>query len=115
MNILSKNMELRFISHDPAANGETDFKGETSMLTTQQRVDYLNAYAQALPRYVDNFSLDEPIVTLEAAKARLAQVKPQPKPAVRRRIALADWRFTGDCSQKERRRIAKDAGKVEIA
>ena len=90
MHILSENVELRYISHDPAANGETDFKGETSTLTTQQRIDYLNRYAEVLPQHVKNFDLDMPIVSLETAVERLKSIKPQPRPQVRRRIDLAD-------------------------
>ena len=36
MKTISRNLELRFFSSDPAADGETDFKGETSTLTIRQ-------------------------------------------------------------------------------
>ena len=114
MKMLSRNVELRFISHDPRANGETDFKGETSTLSTQERIDYLNRYAEVLPRYVDNYSLDHPIVTIEKAKERLKQIKPQPLPAVRHRIVLDNWRWMGDVSEKEKQRLPKDAGVITI-
>ena len=114
MKILSRNVELRFISNDPKANGETDFKGETSTLTTYQRINYLNRYAEVLPRYVDNYSLDHPIVTIEEAKERLKQIKPQPLPAVRHRIVLDNWRWMGDASEKEKQRLSKDAGGITI-
>lgn len=115
MNMLSRNVELRFISRDPAANGETDFKGETSTLNTQQRIEYLNRYAEVLPQYVDHFSLDEPIVTLEEAKERLARIKPQPLPQVRRRMVLDDWRWTGNTSEKEKEPLHHDAGHAAVA
>ncbi len=35
---ISKNFELRYISNNPKADGETDFKGETSILTTEERI-----------------------------------------------------------------------------
>ena len=114
MHILSENVELRYISHDPAANGETDFKGETSTLTTQQRIDYLNRYAEVLPQHVKNFDLDMPIVSLETAVERLKSIKPQPRPQVRRRIDLADWRWTGDRSGLNRTRLDKAAGQAAI-
>ena len=115
MKMLSKNVELRFVSQDPKANGETDFKGETSTLSTQQRIDYLNRYAEVLPQYVDNFSLDKPIVTIEEAKERLKQIKPQPQPKVRRRIVLDDWRWMGDASEKEKQRLPKNANSIAVA
>lgn len=95
MDIISRNFELRYVSNDPKANGETDFKGETSTLTTDQRVDYLKAYARQIPGYVTDYSLDDQIVTLEEARQRLSQMKPQPRPTVRKRIHLEDWKWTG--------------------
>lgn len=115
MNMLSRNVELRFISRDPAANGETDFKGETSTLNTQQRIEYLNRYAEVLPKYVDHFSLDEPIVTMEEARERLARIKPQPLPQVRRRMVLDDWRWTGNTSEKVKEPLHHDAGNAAVA
>lgn len=67
-----------------------------SSLSTQQRIDYLNRYAEVLPQYVDNYSLDHPVVTIEEAMARLKQIKPRPQPAVRRRMVLDEWRWRGD-------------------
>lgn len=114
MKMLSRNVELRYVSHDPKANGETDFKGETSTLSTQQRVDYLDRYAKVLPQYVDNFSLDQPIITIEEAKEQLKQIKPQPQPAIRRRIVLDDWRWIGDASEKQKQNLPKDADGIAI-
>ena len=95
MKTISRNLELRFFSSNPAADGETDFKGETSILTTQQRVDYLNAYAEKLPEMFEDFSLERPVVTLEEARERLKQIKPQPRPKVRKRIDLEMDRIPG--------------------
>lgn len=114
MHILSENVELRYVSHDPAANGETDFKGETSTLTTQQRIDYLNRYAEVLPRHVKNFDLDAPIVPLAKAIERAKTLKPQPRPQVRHRIQLDDWRWIGDQSELNRTRLDKAAGQAAI-
>lgn len=114
MHILSENVELRYVSHDPAANGETDFKGETSTLTTQQRIDYLNRYAEVLPRHVKNFDLDTPIVPLGKAIERMKSLKPQPRPQVRRRIHLDAWRWTGDQSGLNRVRLDKASGQAAI-
>lgn len=95
MKKLCENFEMRYISHSPEANGETDFKGETSTLTTQERIRFLNAYAKSLPRLFEDFSLTKEIVTLKEAKERLKSIKPQPVPSVRKRILLDDWKWTG--------------------
>ena len=41
----SKSFELRYFSNDSKANGETDFKGETQVFDTDQRVEFLKHYA----------------------------------------------------------------------
>ena len=91
---------MRFISRDERANGETDFKGETSTLTTDERVEFLNEYAKKLPEMFDDFSLDEPIVTLEAAKERMNAIKPQPLPEKRSRITFDNWKWIGYSENK---------------
>lgn len=102
MNILSKNFELRCISHNKKANGETDFKGETSTLITEERVEFLNEYARQLSKMFNDFSLDEPVVTLEEAKKRLEKIKPQPVPQIRKRIVLDDWKWIGFDKNKKK-------------
>ena len=100
MELLSDNFELRFFSSDKTANGETDFKGETSTLTTEQRVEFLNAYADQMSRQYEDFSLEQPIVSLQEARERLGQIKPQPLPRKRKRIILDEWKWIG-CGQKK--------------
>ncbi|MBQ9612818.1 MAG: hypothetical protein IJV14_09550 [Lachnospiraceae bacterium] len=94
--LISQNMELRYISRADTANGETDFKGETSVLTTQERLHYLDTYAGELLRFFPDADLDKPVVSMEEAKKRLSKIKPQPLPAVRRRIPLTTWKWTAD-------------------
>lgn len=113
MKILSKNLELRYISHDANANGETDFKGETSTLTTQQRIDFLNTYAEKLPKLFGDFSLDKPIVTLDTAREYLKnKIKPQPQPSIRKRIQLKNWKWTG--YKADKKKTVPSLGKVQI-
>lgn len=95
MKLISNNFELRYISKDKRADGETDFKGETSTLTTEQRVEFLNAYAKRMSSQYKDFSLDEPVVSLEEAKERLLKIKPQPLPDKRKRIQLDEWKWIG--------------------
>jgi hypothetical protein len=46
MKTISESFELRYFSQDTNANGETDFKGETSVLDNEQRITFLNEYAK---------------------------------------------------------------------
>ncbi|MFW5944904.1 MAG: hypothetical protein ACOCTU_06555, partial [Bacteroidota bacterium] len=43
---ISKSFELRYLSDNPEANGETDFKGETAVFDTEQRVNFLHHWAE---------------------------------------------------------------------
>ena len=40
-----RSFELRYFSNDPKADGETDFKGPTSVFDTEKRVEFLKTYA----------------------------------------------------------------------
>lgn len=114
MDIISKNFELRYVSNNQNANGETDFKGETSTLTTDQRVEYLKAYARQIPEYVTDFTLDDQIVTVEEARERLRQIKPQPRPVVRKRIYLDRWKWTGWDENAGAKQHISATGETEI-
>lgn len=115
MKEISKNFELRYISHDLRANGETDFKGETSTLSTEERINYLNEYARLIPDMFENFSLTEEVVILDEAKEYLKKIKPQPKPAIRKRILLDDnWKWVG-CNAKEKKgHVDLSTGRVDV-
>lgn len=93
--VLSRSFELRWVSDDAKANGETDFKGPTAIHGTAQRIQFLNAYDQVAGRFFNNPNWDR----LAVDEVRVAEVtraiKLQPLPAVRRRIPLTDWKFTG--------------------
>ncbi|MDE7342125.1 MAG: hypothetical protein K2N80_16470 [Lachnospiraceae bacterium] len=114
MELLSDSFELRFFSNDKSANGETDFKGETSTLTTGQRVEFLNAYADRMSRQYQDFSLEQPVVSLQEAQERLKQVKPQPLPGKRKRILLDEWKWIGYGEKKSSRLSRIEAGKIVI-
>lgn len=114
MELISDSFELRYISKDKSANGETDFKGETSTLTTEQRVDFLNAYAERMSRQYDDYSLDKPIVSLEEAKERLLGIKPQPSPKKRKRILLDEWKWVGYRKKKAEPLSRIIANRIEL-
>lgn len=114
MELISDSFELRYISKDKSANGETDFKGETSTLTTEQRVEFLNAYAERMSRQYDDYSLDKPIVSLEEAKERLLGIKPQPSPKKRKRILLDEWKWVGYRKKKAEPLSRIIANRIEL-
>jgi hypothetical protein len=89
------SFELRYHSPAPAANGETDFRGETEVFDTAQRIDYLTTYEKVAGEYFKNPDWDQLVVPDEEAKSVLATIKPQPMPEVRNRVPLRTWRWLG--------------------
>lgn len=96
---LCRTFEFRAISSDAKANGETDFKGETEVMTTQDRISFLNAYADFASAWFGDPQLDQLAVKPGEAEQRLARIKPQPLTGVRKTIRLNDgWKQVGVAS-----------------
>jgi len=110
MSDMYRSFELRYFSQDEKANGETDFKGETSTLDTEQRVQFLNEYFKQAQNHFDDFDLDHPIIPMDEARQVLKQLKPQPTPSRRKRIILDEWKWIGyrGESNEERKRYSID-------
>ena len=87
----SQTFEMRYFTSDVKANGETDFHGETEWMDTEQRVDFLNKYADYASKYWGNPQLDKPLLTDEEVKDVVVSLKPQPLTNVRRTIRLSEW------------------------
>ena len=92
---ISRAFELRYVTADPRADGETDFKGETAIFDTEQRVEYLGKWAQYGRHFFNDPELRKIMVQDEDVASVLDQLKPQPLPQVRRQIRLEDWKFVG--------------------
>lgn len=98
--VLSRAFEFRAVNSNPKANGETDFKGRTAVFNTEERVAFLNAYADYAAAWFGDPKLDTLAVPPAAAQAELARIKPLPLPSVRRSIRLNDgWKQTGRATQ----------------
>ena len=64
-NVLSQSFELRYVTNDAKANGETDYKGATEWMTTDQRVEYLAHWQQYASKYFKDEGLDQQVVSNE--------------------------------------------------
>ncbi len=91
----SQSFELRYFSPDKTANGETDFKGATSVFTTEQRVEFLKQYAEAAKKQFNDPGLNTVVVTDDEVARALGKIKPQPRPEIRQHQALTDWKYLG--------------------
>jgi hypothetical protein len=91
----SKSFELRYISKDAKANGETDFKGPTSVFDTDQRIEFLKHYADFAADFFEDPNFDYQVAGDAEASQAARQIKPQPEPEHRDRIQLDDWKWLG--------------------
>jgi hypothetical protein len=90
---LSAGFEVRYFSKDSKSNGETDFKGETSTLNTDQRIDFLSYYADQVSACYDDKNLNTEVVSDDEAVNFLQSIRPQPLPVVRKRLPLVEWKW----------------------
>ncbi len=93
--------EMRYFTPDAAADGVTDFHGETEWFTTSQRVEMLGKYARYASRFWGDPGLDTPLFGESAVTDALSRIKPQPLTSVRRTIPLEKWVATGYKKGKE--------------
>lgn len=91
--LIGRSFELRHFSSDPRADGETDFKGETAIFTTEERVGFLDTYARVAGEFFHDAELNQPAVRAEDVRAAMALLRPQPLPGIRQRILLDTWRW----------------------
>ena len=93
--ILSRSFEFRYFDTDPAANGETDFRGPTAVFDTDQRIEFLRKYAEYAGEFFNDPDLDKQVVTDSEIHTLLKNLKPQPLPTIRTTIPLTHWKWTG--------------------
>lgn len=105
MNTISKSFELRYFSQDTTADGETDFKGGTSTLDTDQRIAFLNEYVNQMEKNIQDVDLYSPTVAASEVSAVLGKIKPQPLPEYRKRIVLDDWSWVGYGAEKTKKQV----------
>lgn len=106
--LVAQAFEVRYFSQNPAANGETDFKGKTEFLTTEQRVDFLHSYAEYGRLFWKDPKLDKEVFPLAEARVRNSQIKPQPKPQKRVRLLEDEWAWQGLAPKKNATKEASE-------
>jgi len=92
---LSNSFEFRFFDTDLAANGQTDFKGETAVFDTDQRIEFLRKYAEFAKHFFNDPDLNKQVVTDIEVRTLLKNLKPKPLPRIRKSIPLKNWKWTG--------------------
>jgi hypothetical protein len=92
---LSRSFEMRYITDDPAASGETDFFGETQYFDNEQRVEFLRQYASYASQYFNDPGFNTVVAPDEQVDSVMRNLKPQPLPSIRERLVLDEWKWLG--------------------
>jgi hypothetical protein len=92
---ISKSFELRYFTNNAAADGVTDFHGETEIFTTDERIEFLRLYGEVAKKYFNDEQLNTLVATDSEVEAFLNQLRPQPVPKVRKRLDTETWRWIG--------------------
>lgn len=100
-DVLSQSFELRYVTSDAKANGETDYKGATEWMTTDQRIEYLTHWQQYASRFFNDPSLSEQVVTSDEVAEAMKRLKPQPLPSVRQKMVLDEWKWAPSASHHQ--------------
>ncbi len=94
-HVVSRSFEFRGVSDNISANGETDFKGKTETMSTEDRVKFLDTYANYAAKWFGDSALNTLAVTPKEITAGLGKIKPVPLPSFREVIRLNEgWKQT---------------------
>ena len=94
-NVISRTLEFRQYSPVPAANGETDLKGKTSVFDNTQRIAFLKTYCDYASAWYGDSQLDSKVAPEQEIRALIASIKPQPLPETRTVKRLEQWQALG--------------------
>jgi hypothetical protein len=92
---ISTSFELRYYSKEKNAEGITDFKGENEVFSTDQRIDFLNTYADFAKEWFSDSSLNRKVNEPEDISRFLKNLKPAPSSIKRKKIQLDSWKYAG--------------------
>ena len=93
--------EMRYFSKDAKANGETDFHGDTEVMSIEERVKALGKYAAYSSKFWGDPQFNTPLFTDDDVRERLGTIKEQPSTSVRNTILLDGWKAYGYKEGKE--------------
>lgn len=92
---VSSSFEVRYHSKDKASRGITDFKGENEVFGTEQRIEFLDIYADVASKWFLDSALDLKVNTRAEIREFLEGLREKPLPDQRRRLLLKEWKKKG--------------------
>ena len=103
-SLWSRSFELVYYNPSPKFRGRTPFRDpENDPLTTEQRIAYLDAYADLLRRENDlgDDWLSSEVVSEEEGRQLASQIKDRPLPRNREIVPLRFWRWKLEGAEKD--------------
>ena len=103
-SLWSRSFELVYYNPSPKFRGRTPFRDpENDPLTTEQRIAYLDAYADLLRRENDlgDDWLSSEVVSEEEGRQLASQIKARPLPRNREIVPLRFWRWKLEGAEKD--------------
>lgn len=97
--------EMRHITSNKKADGETDFHGDKEWMTLDQRVSFLKNYANYSSSFFGDKHLDKALVNKKEVGDLLKGIKPQPLTTTRETRRLKDWNAYGYRKGKEEAKL----------
>ncbi|MEL6943429.1 MAG: hypothetical protein AAFO82_12235 [Bacteroidota bacterium] len=91
--VVSRSFEMRYFTDSTIANGTIGFNGDSTFLTSEDRLYYLEKYAEYAKIFFQNTELNNQPVEEPEVVSLLEKIKPMPSPKNRQRLVLDEWKW----------------------
>ncbi len=91
--VVSRSFEMRYFSDSTLAQGTIGFNGDSTIFTPEQRINYLDQYADYAKFFFQDGELDQQAVFPADVDNLVDRFKEMPLPEKRERIELKNWRW----------------------
>ncbi|MEM1325462.1 MAG: hypothetical protein AAGI23_05885 [Bacteroidota bacterium] len=91
--VVSRSYEMRYFGDSTSAQGTIGFNGDSTLFTPQERIQYLDQYADFTKFFFQDGDLDQQAVFPADVDKIVSRFKEIPLPEQRQRIELKDWRW----------------------
>ncbi|MEM9884520.1 MAG: hypothetical protein AAF849_01415 [Bacteroidota bacterium] len=108
--VVSRSFELRYFIDSTLAEGTIGFNGDATIFTPEERLAYLDQYAEYAKVFFQDKDLDKEAVESKEVIRLMDQLKDAPKPSNRQRLVLKDWRWK-TYENEERKKEEKELQK----
>lgn len=90
---VSRSFEMRYFADTTLAQGTIGFNGDSTIFSSEDRLKYLEYYADYAKFFFQDGDLDKQAVFPSEVENLVEKFKENPAPARRQRLTLSDWRW----------------------